>query len=277
MIAFLNGKFLNISECFINPLDRGFMFGDGVYEVMPVYNKEVFLYADHMKRLSYSLVQTEIENPYNEKHWKDIITELIDKSNLNDLSIYLQITRGIADRDHTAVVETQPTVFIMPIEIHHNDELKKGVSTVTTEDIRWQRCDIKSISLLANVMLRRQARTHNAYEAILFDKDILLEGAASNVFTVKDEVIRTPRLNRKILAGVTRAIVIEIAKKSGFSCLEEDITKKELLESNEVWLSSSTKEILPVTQIDGKKVADGKPGEIWNTISNGLREWKEIT
>ena len=186
MITYLNGDFLQPDECHINPLDRGFLFGDGVYEVMPVYDKQIFLYEEHMKRLAYSLKQTEIKNPYTTKQWKQAINELIEKDGQDNLSVYLQVSRGVTLRDHAAPVDSEPTVFMMTMEAYPNTELRNGVATITVEDIRWGRCDIKSINLLANVMMRRQAKQMNAHEAIIITDGYLLEGATSNVFTIKN-------------------------------------------------------------------------------------------
>ena len=273
--AYHDGRFLALEECCISPLDRGFLFGDGVYEVMPVYRGRVFRYQAHVERLAYGLAQTGIKNPYPPARWRGVCDGLIERSGLSDLAIYVQVTRGVAPRDHVASEAVEPTVFAMTLPRPEAAPDARGVRAITAEDTRWGRCDVKSVSLLANVLLRRRAREHNAHEAILLRDGTLTEGAASNVFVVSDGNLATPPLGPHLLAGITRGVVIEIAAAHGVVCEQRAIAARELLTATEVWLTSSTREILPVTTIDDQAVGCGAPGPRWREFSRRLAEWRE--
>ena len=273
--AYHDGRFMALEECRISPLDRGFLFGDGVYEVMPAYRGRVFRYQAHMERLAYSLAQAGIKNPYPPSQWRGVCDGLIERSGLSDLSIYVQVTRGVAPRDHVAAEALEPTVFAMTLPPPEAAAARRGVRAITAEDTRWARCDIKSVSLLANVLLRRRARDRAAHEAILLRDDKLTEGAASNVFVVVAGNLATPPLGSRLLAGVTRGVVIEIAAACGVVCEQRAIAAAELFAASEVWLTSSTREILPVTAIDDKPVGNGAPGPTWQKFSRRLAEWRE--
>lgn len=278
-VAYHDGRFMALEECCISPLDRGFLFGDGVYEVIPVYRGRVFRYQAHVERLAYSLAQTGIKNPYPPARWRGLCDGLIERSGLSDLAIYVQVTRGVAARDHVASEAVEPTVFAMtlprPEAAAAEAARARGVRAITAEDTRWGRCDIKSVSLLANVLLRRRACEHNAHEAILLRDGKLVEGAASNVFIVGDGHLATPPIGPHLLAGITRGVVIEIAATHGIACEQRAIAAGELFAASEVWLTSSTREILPVTTIDDESVGGGAPGPMWQEFSRRLAEWRE--
>ncbi len=275
MIAYLNGEFCELSECHINPLDRGFLFGDGVYEVMPAYGGRIFRYEAHLRRLDYSLQEIRIANPHTAEQWRQLTDRLIEQSGLRTLAIYLQITRGVAPRDHVSSLATTPTVFMMTMRMEPAAQAPSGVAAITTEDTRWQRCDIKSVNLLANVLMRQDAQEQGAYEAIITNDGYVSEGAASTVFVIKDNAIATPALNRRILPGITRAAVIEIAERENVACVERQVKKDELFAADEVWLTSSTKDIVPVTRIDNTTIGDGQTGALCKHFSNRIMQWRE--
>jgi D-alanine transaminase len=274
--AFLNGEFLPVSEARVSALDRGFMFGDGVYELIPVYARRLFRLSQHLARLARSLAEIRIPNPYADVDWRAILSNLINRAEEDDLTVYLQVTRGIAPRDHAFPQAVSPTVFAMatPLRPLPSEVLLKGIAAVTVDDIRWRRCDIKSVSLLANVLLRQQALEQGADEAILIREGYVTEGAASNVFVVKDEVLVTPPKGPDILAGITRDMVLELMAREGLPCRETVISVNDLLSAQEVWVTSSSKEIVAVTRLNRQPVGDGKPGSRWAQTHHLLQAYK---
>ena len=270
MIAYLNGKFQQADTCTISPLDRGFLFGDGVYEVLPVYHGTIFRYDDHLDRLNRSLDSIGIDNPQTDEQWEAIFSELISRCELPEFSIYLQISRGPAPmRAHIPNDDIHPTIFAMtmPARTTLAEEVKQGVSVMTTDDIRWARCDIKSTSLLANVMLSMQTRHQGFYEAIMIHEGYVTEGASSNIFIVNGGRLSTPPLSNKILPGITRQVVMEMARCIRVSCKEKALTRADLLGADEMWLTSSTRNIVPVTRVDDQHIGDGTPGDLWQKFS----------
>ncbi len=267
-IVYLNGKYLPADEACVPVLDRGFIFGDGVYEVIPVYARQPFRLEPHLQRLENSLQAVRIDNPFDRADWARIIDTLIKKNEGADQSLYLQVTRGIAARDHK-FPDARPTVFVMsnPLVAPPPEQTERGVEAITLEDIRWQYCNIKSIALLPNILLRQQAVEQGAAEAILLRDGKVTEGAASNVFVVLDGSLLTPPKSRCILPGITRDLVVELAHEHGLPCEERDISEKELQQADEIWLTSSTREILPVTHLNGKPVGDGKAGPVWQKMN----------
>jgi len=277
-MVYLNGKLLPVEEANISVMDRGFLLGDGVYEVIPVYGGKLFRLPHHLERLQNSLDEIRITNPHDNASWETILTQLIDSDSDHDQSIYLQVTRGVAaKRDHAFPEKVVPTVFAMcqPIVPLTESVRLNGISAITLEDIRWKRCDIKAITLLANVMLRQQAQEKGAAEAILVSHGHAHEGAASNLFIVKDNVIITPPKDKHLLPGVTRDLVLELAEQAQFSIKERAIETAELQSADEIWLTSSTKEILAVTTLDQKTVGHGKPGPLWQKIMQLYSEYKQ--
>ena len=271
-IAYINGKFKPLSDVHISPLDRGFIFGDGVYEVIPVYDGNAFRLDAHLRRLNNSLEAIRLPNPHSEQQWQSIIQGLIDKNSPGDRSLYLQITRGVADRDHAFPKANGTTVFAMSKPLPATKQ--SPVKAITLEDIRWQWCHIKATALLANLLLRQQAIDANCDEAILLRDGQLTEGAASNVFIVVNNSILTPKNDHNILAGITRDLVIELAQKNGFSIAEQDIDKSMLLSADEIWLTSSTKEIAPVIELDNKTISKGEAGPVCRQLQALFNEFK---
>ncbi|MDH5444080.1 MAG: D-amino-acid transaminase [Gammaproteobacteria bacterium] len=275
--VFLNGDYVPISKAKVSVLDRGFIFGDGVYEVIPVYGGKLFRFEEHMQRLQDSLDAIRLSNPYTLDEWQNLLSRLLPEEKQFDHSIYLQLTRGVAPRDHSFPVETQPTVFAMANRLPRPDPiwLKQGVEAVTLQDNRWLHCNIKSIALLANVLLRQQAMDQQAMEAILIRDSVVTEGAASNVFIVQNGTVKTPVKDHHLLPGITRDLIVELARDNGLACEECQIPESALLEADEVWLSSSTKEILPVTLLNQQPVGTGKPGPIWQKMYTIFQEYKD--
>ena len=263
--AFLNGEYMPLEACWISPLDRGFIFGDGIYELLPVYKNKAFYLAQHLARLERSIGEIRIQNPYAKSAWKTIVDTLIQQSSGQDLAIYIQVTRGIAPRDHVFPKVTGATVFAManPLAAIPKDQLQKGVALITAKDIRWQRCDIKVISLLANILAKQDASQASAVEAIMVRDGFALEGAASNLFVVRDGVVFTHPKDNLILPGITRDFVLELLEELGISYKEQAIPKEWLYSSDELWITSSVKEVLAATKIDNQVVGNGVPGEIW--------------
>ena len=276
-LVYLNGEYLPLSEAKVSVLDRGFIFGDGVYEVIPAYGGKALRFEHHMQRLQNSLDAIRISNPLANSQWLEIIDKLIAETGNMDQYIYLHITRGVASRDHRFPDETTPTVFVMSSVLHPVDSelLKNGITAVTLDDIRWQYCNIKAIALLPNILLRQQAVDKDATEAILIRNGNMTEGAASNVFIVSSGVIKTPPKDQQLLPGITRDLVVELAQSHNMPVEEAAISEKEFLAADEIWLTSSTKEILPVTQINEQQVGNGKPGPVWQDMFQKYQDYKE--
>jgi len=264
--AFLNGEYKPLEECQVSVLDRGFIFGDGIYELLPIYNNKPFYLQQHMQRLQRSMAEINIDSPYSIQEWQAIIDELIRQSEQDDLAIYIQVTRGVAPRDHVFPQASQATVFAManPLPVVPEEYLKNGVELITSEDIRWQRCDIKVISLLANILAKQDAVQASAVEAIMVRDGNALEGAASNLFVVRDDVVYTHPKDNLILPGITRDFIIELLEELTIECKQQAIPKEWLYSADEVWMASSTKEVLAVTKIDKKIISNGKPGAYWH-------------
>ena len=275
--VYLNGEYLPLDQACVPVLDRGFIFGDGVYEVIPVYGSKAFRLQHHLQRLKNSMQAVRITNPHTDEEWGAIINNVVTRNNDGDQSIYLQITRGVARRDHRFPGDATPTVFVMSnlFEAVPREQLEKGVNAITLDDIRWQYCSIKSIALLPNILLRQQAVEQGAAEAILLRNGEVTEGAASNVFIVKDGVIITPPKTDCLLPGITRDLLVEQANEHGLAVKETIIKQTELETADEIWLTSSTKEILPVTQLNGQPVGNGKPGQVWHQMYKLYQAYKQ--
>jgi D-alanine transaminase len=276
LTAYLNGEYLALEDARISVLDRGFLFGDGVYEVIPVYRGVLFRLEAHLDRLGRSLSAIRIDNPYPRDQWRRLLDGLVARGQGDPLSVYLQITRGVARRDHAFPGDTPPTVFAMvnPMSPPAETVLARGVDAVLREDLRWQRCDIKAIALLANVLMRQSAVDEDATEAILIRDGYLTEGAASNVLIVDRGVIVTPPNGPLLLPGVTRDLVLELAREAGLEAREEPISESRLRAADEVWLTSSTKEIVAVTRLDGDAIGDGSPGPLWRRVHALFQDYK---
>lgn len=277
--VYLNGQFLPMSESEISTQDRGFLFGDGVYEVIPVYERQLFSFDEHLVRLKNSLLATSITNPYDDGQWRSILEQLIEMHPWENQYIYLQVTRGVQmQRDHLPADDLTPTVYAYtnPLKPVSDDIVNNGIKVITLEDIRWLRCDIKAITLLPNVMMKLAAKAQQADDAILVSRDgYITEGTASNVFIVKNGTLITPPLGNDLLPGVTRLIIERIAQAEGVPLQEQRINEQDLASADEIWLSSSTKEALPITSLNGNTVGTGKPGQVWQTMRTHYQKHKQ--
>ncbi|HHI93428.1 MAG TPA: D-amino acid aminotransferase [Gammaproteobacteria bacterium] len=266
--VYLNNKFLPADQACVPVLDRGFIFGDGVYEVIPVYGRKLFRLDEHLQRLQNSLTAVRIPNPLSNADWDTILNELIRQNDGDEQSLYLQVTRGSAQRDHAMPDDPVPTIFAMSNPLHPvSQQIREhGVAAITLDDIRWQRCHIKAISLLPNILLRQEALDQNAAEAILVRDGFATEGAASNLFIVSNDVLVTPPTGPFLLPGITRDLILELAETNDIAHHEKNISRDELRTADEIWLTSSTKEILPVTRLDDAPVANGQPGPLFQRM-----------
>ena len=278
-MVYLNGKFILKSEAFISVMDRGFLFGDGVYEVFPVYNGLILGLESHLKRLQKGLDAINIVNPYDNKGWISIINELISYHQENSKqAIYLQISRGCDDdRKHTHG-KLEPTVYMQssPFKSQTKDDLLIGSDAITRDDTRWSQCDTKATSLLANIMFAQEAKNHGVEEVILIRDGIVTECSSSNLFLVKDNSIYTHPKGPYILPGITREIAIDCAKYCDIEVKEVTFDKDSLMDADEVWISSSTREIVPINRIDNSLINNGKVGEIWSLIYDRYQAIKSI-
>ena len=272
--VYLNGEYLPLSEAKVSVLDRGFLFGDGVYEVIPVYAGRLFRLEDHVVRLNNSLAGIRLPLSYSVADWQAIFQPMLDSS--KDQYIYLQVTRGYAaKRDHGFPEQIVPTVFAMCSEIKPFAGLVNDIKAVTLDDTRWQMCNIKAITLLANLLLRQEALDKDCGEALLVKDGYVTEGAASNLFAVIDGVLVTPAKNHEILPGITRDVILELAAANNVAYREDVITLEQLKAASEVWVTSSTREIVPVIELDGVAVGEAKPGPVWHTVDNLLQTYKK--
>jgi D-alanine transaminase len=275
-IVYLNGSFVPMDEARVPVLDRGFIFGDGVYEVVPVYARRAFRIAEHLRRLQYSLDQIKLRNPYSEQEWTRLILELVARCPHDDQSLYLQVTRGVAKRDHVFPKDAVPTVFMMTnrLSTPTPEMVARGVPAITAVDNRWLRCDIKSTALLGNVLMRQLAAEAGANEAIMLRDGQLTEGSASNVFVVVRGVIVSPPKSNLILPGTTYDVVLELAQQAGMPVEVRQVSEAELRAADEIWVTSATREVLAVTALDGKPVGTGAPGAVFRRMHQLFTEFK---
>ena len=277
MTVFLNGGLLPIEQATVSVLDRGFIFGDGVYELVPVYSRVPFRLEEHLARLERSLGETRIRNPYSRAQWRAHIYALIDAQPFEDQGIYFQVTRGVAKRDHAFPANVEPTVFMMsnPLVNPQPAQVEKGASAVSAQDYRWLRCDIKSISLIGNCLLRQISAEAGGAETILFREGKLTEASASNVFIVKRGVIQSPPKSNLILPGITYDVVVELARANGLPLEFKDIPEADVRAADELWVSSSSKEVLAIVELDGKRIGDGCPGPVFRRMFHLYQEFKQ--
>jgi D-alanine transaminase len=270
--CYLDGEYVALREARISPLDRGFLFGDSVYEVVPVFADRMFLFKEHFDRLARSLREIRIENPHDHEGWLAIVEQLIARNGGGDMYVYVQVSRGQEyGRNHAFPAIVKPTVFAMasPLPVFTDELRNAGLSAITVEDFRWGRCDIKSTALLANVLMKQQAADAGANEAIIVRDGEVLEGSSTSVFIVKGGVVATPPNDHRILPGTTRDAALAIAKE----CAKVEIRKitlDELRNADEVWISAATRDVLPVTRVDGAPIGSGRPGPVWNEVSQGF-------
>jgi D-alanine transaminase len=276
--VYLNGEFLPLEAARISVMDRGFLFGDGVYEVIPVYAGKLLRLREHLARLENSLAEIRMSNPLELGEWEQLLEKLTSQFPGKDQSVYLQVTRGPAEeRNHNIPDAVTPTIFAMTSLMSAADPsvATQGIAAVTLDDIRWRLCNIKAITLLANVLLKQEAMDRKAAEAILVRDGWATEGAASNLFIVEGETISTPPKSRHLLPGITRDLVLELAQRARIPVCEEEIKEERLLAADEVWLTSSTREIMPVTQINGRPIGKGVPGPMFARLNRLYADYKE--
>ena len=274
--VYLNGEFLPLGNAKISVLDRGFIYGDGVYEVVPVYERRPFRMPHHLARLQYSLDGIRLANPHANTQWEALIADLIGRQPYADQAVYLQITRGVAKRDHAFPASVVPTVFMMsnPLVVPSREQVERGVAVVTAQDNRWLRCDLKTTSLLGNVLMRQLAVDHDAIETVMFRDGHLTEASASNVLIVRDGRVIAPPKDNLILPGITYDATLEVAKSVGVVLDVRAIPHAEAMAADEMWLSSSTKEVLAITTVDGKPFGGGKPGPVFRRVWEAFQKAK---
>lgn len=267
--AFLNGRFLPLAEATVSIEDRGFQFGDGVYEVIRTYRGRPFKLDAHLARLDRSAQAIDLRQPYPFERWVEYVTEGLRLGDFPETKIYVQITRGTAPRDHAYAPDLQPTVVMTFRELQPLNAIVQstGVAAMTMKDMRWGRCDIKSINLLANVLARQQAKKRGVFESILVRDGQVTEGAVSNVFIVQDGKLITAPEGAWILSGVTRQVVLELARHEGLTVQERYCSEQELLGATEVFLTGTTVEVLGVVHIDGKQIGTGQPGPLTRSLA----------
>jgi len=276
--VYLNGEFIPLTEAKVSVMDRGFLFGDSIYEVIPAYGGRLFRLQHHLQRLENSLHAIHMENPLSIAEWESLLATLVIQYPGEDQSIYLQVTRGVApSRDHAIPEEPVPTTFAITTPFPPIDPqiYEHGISAITLDDIRWRYCNIKATTLLPNVLLRQEAKERGAMEAILVRDGLAMEGAASNLFIVDDGQIITPPKGEHLLPGVTRDLVLELAAEADLAYCEMPIKAEQLDSADEIWLTSSTREIMPVTHLDDRPINNGKPGKLWQKIFNHFQAYKE--
>jgi D-alanine transaminase len=276
-MIFLNGKFMPVEDAKVSVLDRGFIFGDGVYELVPVYSRVPFRMDEHLARLERSLAAVRIDNPHSRAQWRDIILQLIAKQSFEDQGVYLQVTRGVAKRDHAFPKDAVPTVFLMsnPLVSPPRDLVERGAAAVSAADDRWLHCNIKSISLIGNCLLRQLSAEAGAAETILFRDGILTEASASNVFVVRRGVILSPPKSNLILQGITYDVVVDLVQGAKLPLEFRAVAKEEVLAADELWVTSSSKEVLAIVTLDGKPVGTGKPGPVFSQVHRLYQEFKQ--
>lgn len=278
-IVYLNGQFMPLDEARVSVLDRGFLFGDGVYEAIPVYGGRMLRGVEHLERLERSMDGVRIAHPMSRDAWLEMLARLVELNGGGDQSIYLQVTRGAPPkRDHAfPPAGTPPTVFAMsnPLVPIATAWVHEGVDAVTVPDVRWLRCDLKTIQLLGNVLARQEAVEQGAVEAIFVRDGMAIEGSASNLFIVKDGVVHTTAKSPSILGGITRELVITLAREQGYTVLEQGMPEALLRDADEVWVTSSTREIVPVTRVNGAVVGAGVPGPVWQRVYAAYQVFKQ--
>lgn len=274
--VYLNGKFLPIEEAAVPVLDRGFIFGDGVYEMIPVYSRHAFRLQEHIRRLEQSLAALRIENPHAAHEWEALLLALIEKNAGEDQSLYLQVTRGPAPRDHAFPQTSVPTVFMMsnPLIVSTREQYEHGIAAISTPDIRWDRCDIKAISLLPNVLMRQMAVDAGAVEAVMFRDGILTEGAASNILAVEAGIILAPPKDQHMLPGITYDLILELAEANAIPVEIGYFEEARIRAADELWITSSTKEVLAIVTLDGQPIGNGQPGPMFRRMYQLYQDYK---
>jgi len=267
-VVYLNGQYLRLADAKVSVLDRGFIFGDGIYEVVPFYRGQPFRMEEHLDRLERSLASIGIDPGYSRDDWRALVRDMASRSPYSHFTVYLQITRGPAKRDHAFPQDAQPTVFCMISPFSRPDARlrEQGLTAMSVPDIRWLRCEIKSVSLLGNVLAKQQAVQAGVDEVLQFRDGFLTEGASCNVWIARDGVLLAPPLDNLILEGIRYRFLEELAAKAGIPFEARRISQSEVAQADEIMLSSATKEVLPVVQYNGELVGNGKPGPIYTAL-----------
>lgn len=273
----LNGQWLPLNEARISVLDRGFLFGDGVYELIPVYARKPFRMEEHLRRLQHSLNGIRLQNPHSAAGWIQLIETLIVAQPFDNQSIYLQITRGAAPRDHAFPKDVAPTVLLMasPLSEPLPEQIENGVAAISGKDIRWGRCDLKTLNLLPNVLGRQAAAERGCVETVMFRDGVLTEGAASNILVVKNGVILAPLKDHRMLPGITYDVVLELAAENCMTTQVRDIGEAEVRSADELWLTSSSREVQAIVMLDGKPVGTGRPGPLYRRMHALYQHFKQ--
>jgi D-alanine transaminase len=277
MLVYLNGEFVDHASARVSVDDRGFLFADGVYEVAPVYDGRIFLMGPHLERMQHGLSELRINADVDAI--ADVAERLLDENNLRsgDATVYVQVTRGAAPRAHAfPAPETPATIYVMakPFKQHPATYFEDGVAAITVPDTRWSRCDIKSIALLPNVLANQQAKDHGAFEALFVRDGAVIEGSHSNLFAVVDGRLITYNMCGYILGGITRKLIIDRAPEVGISVGEEAIRLHDLDRVEELFLSGTTTEVMPISKVDNKLIRDGKPGPVTRKLQQAYRRWR---
>jgi D-alanine transaminase len=283
--CYLNGEFSTLQDAKVSVLDRGFIFGDGVYEVVPAYAGKPFRFAEHMARLDRSLGELRIPNPKTHAQWRELVDGLMQRyaafkgttPDKTDQLVYIQVTRGVAMRDHAMIPGLRPTVFATSnrLYIYTEQERSQGVACVTADDFRWQKAHIKSISLASAVLARQLSADVDANETIMFRDGFLSEGAAANVWVVKDGVVLGPPKDNLVLEGIRYGLLEQLCTDAGVPFELRRVSREEVLQADEILLSSATKEVVPVTRLDGAPVGNGRPGPIYEKLYAGYQQAKQ--
>jgi D-alanine transaminase len=275
-IVYLNGEFLPIDEAKIPVLDRGFIFGDGIYEVVPCYGGRPLRLQEHLARLARSLAAIGCQNPHSDAEWTALVEQIVSRNGSGDLAVYWQVTRGVAKRDHAFPAGVTPTVFMMasPLTTPSREQVENGVACITMQDNRWLRCDIKSTSLLGNVLLRQAAIDDGGVEAVLFRDGKLTEGSASNIMLAKGGKLVAPPKDHMILPGITYDLVLELDARHGVPFEVREISEAEVRSADELMLTSSSREVLAITRLDGRPVGNGEPGPIFRLLHKLFQDYK---
>jgi D-alanine transaminase len=273
-IIYLNGEYVPLEDAKISVLDRGFLFGDAIYEVIPCYQGKLFEFEAHLKRLDKNLREIQIDLQYSVEEWETLLRPLIDAKQAQ--YIYLHITRGAADkREHAFPKNIRPTVFAMCSDIVPIPDREAGIKGLTVDDNRWRLCHIKSTSLLANILLKQQTFDRDQCEAVLHHQGYVTEGAVSNLFAVINGVLVTPPLSNSILPGITREVILKLAQENNITSAEKMISLTELKQAEEIWLVSSTRELLAMIELDGDPVGSGTVGHLWHTMNALFQTYKQ--
>jgi D-alanine transaminase len=283
-LCYLNGEYSSLRDAKVSVLDRGFIFGDGIYEVVPAYGGKLFRFDEHLARLNRSLTKLRIENPHTREQWiersRKLVTALIEKTGAPDQLVYIQVTRGVAVRDHVMPTDVQPTVFMMctPMKPASAEQRHHGVACISARDFRWERGDIKSISLLGNVLARQMSADKDATETIMFRNGFLTEAAASNVWVVHEGAVLGAPKSEHVLEGIRYELIRELCEEVGIAYNLRPIAEADVMSADELLLSSATKEVLPVTTLDGDPVGHGalrgKPGPVYSRLYEAYQRAK---